>query len=128
MTPLNDNSTHTCSAFVAHKPQMTQIFKPAVCTTDQMSVTLVGEQMKCGQNVYVVGLKGADVGKPFNTWKTCKPRWQETLDSGVEWCNYDCSCTGGCEQVMVSRRPQALVDSSWILCDITQYCNGNCIN
>ena len=124
MTKLEDNSISTCSRFVADGHQYTQIFQQTTCTTDRMSVTLVGQDMKCVDNMYVVGLTGSEVGKANNKWKTCRPRWQTTTDDNLDWCIYDCICTGDCEQVMALRWPKKLADSSWTLCDIFYHCNG----
>ena len=121
---ITDNSVNTCSEFVADTPLHTQMFEQAVCTADQMSVTLVGKGIKCESNIYVVGLKGADVGKALNRWKRCKPRWQTTTNESVDWCIYDCHYLGGCEQIMLLRWPTSLTDSSWSLCEITLHCNG----
>ena len=80
--------------------------------------------MKCESNIYVVGLKGADVGKTQNTWKTCKPRWQTTTNESVDWCVYDCHCLGHCEQNMLLRRTKLMTNSSSSLCEIYQHCSG----
>jgi len=89
-----------------------------------MSVTLVGQHMRCIDNVYVVGLTGSDVGRRINSWKRCRPSWQTGTDDNADWCHYDCTCAGGCEQTMVLRWPKMLTDRSWTLCDISYYCTG----
>ena len=121
---LRDNSIQTCTSFVAGNLQYTQLFKKTYCSADVMTVTLVGRDMKCGQDLSVVGLTAADVNKPFNRWKTCKQIWQATGDDGAEWCSYECDCSGGCKQVMLLRWPKMLSDYSWTLCDISEHCNG----
>jgi len=123
-TNLNDNSIATCSQFVTDGHQHTQIFQQTICTIDRMSVTLVGQDMKCVDNMYVAGLTGSDVGKAINKWKRCRPRRQTTTDDNLDWCIYECICTGNCEQVMALRWPKKLADSSWTLCDISYHCSG----
>ncbi|KAK2143023.1 hypothetical protein LSH36_886g00038 [Paralvinella palmiformis] len=95
-TNLNDNSIATCSQFVTDGHQHTQIFQQTICTIDRMSVTLVGQDMKCVDNMYVAGLTGSDVGKAINKWKRCRPRRQTTTDDNLDWCIYECICTGYC--------------------------------
>ncbi len=121
---ITDNSIDTCSDFATDSPQYTQMFLQSNCSKDQMSVTLVGQDMKCDSNIYVVGLKGADVGKTLNKWKICKLRWQTTTSESVDWCFYECHCDGGCEQIMLLRWPKSLTDNSWRLCEIYQHCKG----
>ena len=120
MKYLHDDSTHTCSVFVAVHHGHTQIFDQAVCATDQVSVTLVGKEMNCLQDIYLAGLTGSDVEKARNRWRAC----HTTTDNGVDWCSFHCQCSGRCEQVMVLRWPQTPAHSSWTLCDIYQHCNG----
>ena len=90
VTCLNDNSSYTCSVFLEKNRPYTQIFEQAVCDNEQMSVTLMGNQMNCDENIYVVGLTESDVGKSVNRWKT-------SSENHAELCNYDCHCTGRCE-------------------------------
>ena len=116
---LRDNSIQTCASFVAGKFQYTQLFKETYCSVDVMTVTLVGRDMKCGQDFYVVGLTAADVNKTFNRWKTCKQTWQATGEDGSEWCSYECRCSGECKQVMLLRWPKQTSEGSWTLCDIS---------
>ena len=89
-----------------------------------MSVTSVGQDMRCVDNMYVVGLTGSDVRKANNKEKTFKPIWQTTVDDNVDWCMYDCICPVGCEHVMALRWPNKLTESSWTPCDISYYSNG----
>lgn len=124
VTPLNDNSTRTCSTFASTRRRHTQIFAQSVCSTDKMSITLVGQRMKCDNDLYVAGLAGSDVGKPLNKWQSCQRRWENTTDDGVEWCSFNCDCINGCDQIMVLRWPKILADTSWNLCDIIQSCTG----
>ncbi|KAK2140293.1 hypothetical protein LSH36_1399g00034 [Paralvinella palmiformis] len=126
VTPLNDNSTRTCSTFASTRPRHTQIFAQSVCSTDKMSITLVGQRMKCDNDLYVAGLAGPDVGKPLNKWQSCQRRWENTTDDGVEWCSFNCDCINGCDQIMVLRWPKILADTSWNLCDIIQSCTASC--
>ena len=127
VTYLNDNSTFTCSNFVTNRQQYTQIFKESFCADDQMSVTVVGRQMTCDNGLYVVGLSPPDVGKPLNKWKRCQQTWHITTDDDIEWCSYDCHCSGQCEQTMLLRWPKTMTDNSWTLCDIIQHCGGRII-
>ena len=124
ITNLNDDLIATCSRFATDKHQYTQIFKKVNCSNDRMSVTLIGQDMNCTDSIYVVGLTGSDAGKANNKWKTCLSRWQTTTDDNVDWCIYDCTCTGGCEELMVLRWPNILTSSSFTLCDISYHCNG----
>ena len=124
---ISDNSTDTCATFLASKLQHTQVFKESYCNADRMAVTVVGRNMKCDEDLYVVGLTVTDVNKPLNRWKTCKHIWQATNDDNTEWCSYECDCSRGCEQVMLLRWPKTLSDSSWTLCDISEHCNGKII-
>ncbi|KAK2145809.1 hypothetical protein LSH36_656g01083 [Paralvinella palmiformis] len=126
ITNLNDDLIATCSRFATDKHQYTQIFKKVNCSNDRMSVTLIGQDMNCTDSIYVVGLTGSDAGKANNKWKTCLSRWQTTTDDNVDWCIYDCTCTGGCEELMVLRWPNILTSSSFTLCDISYHCNGYC--
>ena len=121
---LRDSSPQTCSRFVSDKYQHTQLFKESYCNSDRMTVTVVGQDMGCGQDLYVVGLSAADVGKPLNRWKICKLTWNTTNADNMEWCSYDCDCSGGCEEVMLLRWPKPLSASTWTLCDISEHCNG----
>ncbi|KAK2159033.1 hypothetical protein LSH36_160g05008 [Paralvinella palmiformis] len=98
----------------------------AYCDVKRMTVTIVGQDMGCGQNLYIVGLTQPDIGKPLNRWKTCNQTWQKTNDDNVEWCSYDCDCSGVCEQVMLLRWPVTISESSWTLCDISEQCNDVC--
>jgi hypothetical protein len=121
---LNDNFTETCSNFVTNRRQHTQLFKERYCDVNKMTVTVVGREMGCGQGLYLVGLTKPDVGKPLNRWKMCKLNMEATTEDKVEWCSYDCDCSGGCEQVMLLRWPNMALNTSWTLCDISEHCNG----
>ena len=121
---LNDTSTLSCSKFVSDGTRYTQLFKQSYCNADHMSVTIVGLDMECEQDLYVVALSEDDVDKPLNRWKTCKVSWHTTSTDNKQWCSYDCECSRGCEQVMLLRWPKTPSASTWTLCDISEHCNG----
>ena len=125
VTYLNDNLTLTCSNFITNRQQYTQIFKESFCACDHMHVTVVGRHMACDNGLYVAGLSPPDVGKPLNKWKRCQKTYERyTTSNALEWCLYDCHCSGRCEQTMLLRWPKTMTDNSWTLCDIIQHCVG----
>ena len=109
---------------MASERHYTQLFKESNCNEEEMTVTVIGRDMKCGQDLYVVGLTAADVNRSLNTWRTCKQLGQAITEDNTEWSSYECHCSGGCKQVMLLRWPKQISESSWTLCDITEQCYG----
>ena len=98
VTHLDDNSTETCSRFVPSKHQHTQICKQFKCHRDLVTVSVVGEDMNYGQDLYIFGLTATEAGKPVNK---CLFLWEITTGNRTERSCYDCGCSSGCKQVII---------------------------
>ena len=97
ITMLYDDSAMTCAAFTASKMQQTKVYKTSSCSVDTLIVTIVGRDLGCYMDLYVVGMTSPEAGARRDRWAKCVPKWQAADQYSAEWCSFKCHCTGGCE-------------------------------
>jgi hypothetical protein len=116
---ITDNSPRTCATFNnsddTNSPRYTNFrIQVAHHKIDYANVTLIGTNLGCGHNLYVMPLSTAETEKWTGRWTTC-PVTEETTYKGKERCSYSCQCRGSCEEIQVLK---IINDNSWNVCHI----------
>ncbi|KAK2149841.1 hypothetical protein LSH36_435g04056 [Paralvinella palmiformis] len=84
---------------------------------DFVNVTVHGENIRCGHNLYAMPLTAAESKHWAGIWLAC-PSLEMLDDGGRRVCTFGCRCIGRCKEIQVCRRPADYADSSWTLCYI----------
>ena len=122
VTTMLDDSPDTCSQFNINPdspvPKFTIFrFELPEYRMDYINVTLIGNDLGCGYNLYISPLAEVETEKWTGRWKICHLE-ETSVDMGRENCTYHCKCLKGCEEFQVLKRPTTVQESSWILCDV----------
>ncbi|KAK2139347.1 hypothetical protein LSH36_1849g00001 [Paralvinella palmiformis] len=119
---LTDDSPDTCAIFSFNKetPHIRDtIFRVELTedNTDMINVTLIGSNLQCGHNLYVVPITEPEKASWKGIWIACS--FVETsIDEKGEKCLHQCHCSGRCEEIQIMKRPREGDDPSWNLCHI----------
>jgi len=122
-------STETCTPFMADqnvKLIQDSTFRIEVPDdkVDFVNVTVHGENIKCGHNLYAMPLTAAESKHWAGIWLAC-PSLEMLDDGGRRVCTFGCRCIGRCKEIQVCRRPADYADSSWTLCYVCLTYNAN---
>ena len=117
-----DDSPDTCSQFnISPESPIPKfsVFRYDVpeYRIDYVNVTLIGNDLGCGNNLYISPLAEVETEKWTGRWKSCHLE-ETSVDMGRETCTYHCKCPDDCKEIQVLRRATTIQESSWILCDI----------
>ncbi|KAK2144352.1 hypothetical protein LSH36_765g00005 [Paralvinella palmiformis] len=114
--------TDRCTQFVGDQTVHTEqysTFRLEVPETkvDLVTVTLLGENIACGYDLYVMPLTASQKLKWSGIWIVC-PLLKTALIAGRNRCTFGCQCKGHCREIQVTRRPLSSEKNSWTLCYI----------
>ena len=117
---LRDDNRETCTTFEADgRLETRQLTTFRVRSYDQraeyINVTLVGQNLSCSDNLYVMPLTAAQTKHWTGIWITC-PLLTTSVEGRFESCTFNCRCLGGCAEIQISKRPRKASESSWSLC------------
>ena len=119
---ISDDDPDTCANFNIgvdiHTPRdSTFRIEVADDIKDYANVTLIGNNLGCGHNLYVTPLSAAETEKWTGRWTTCSLK-EESMYGDKEICSYNCLFTGSCEEMQVIKSPRIVEDSSWTVCHV----------
>jgi len=119
---ISDDDPDTCANFNIgvdiHTPRdSTFRIEVADDIKDYANVTLIGNNLGCGHNLYVTPLSAAETEKWTGRWTTCSLK-EESMYGDKEICSYNCLFTGSCEEMQVMKSPRIVEDSSWTVCHV----------
>ena len=84
---------------------------------DLVNVTVLGENMTCGHDLYAMTLKSEQTATWKGIWLTCP--LLEMSDDRRRRCTFGCKCNGVCKEIQISRRPRSFAESTWTLCYVS---------
>ncbi|KAK2146152.1 hypothetical protein LSH36_628g00017 [Paralvinella palmiformis] len=120
---LTDDSVDTCALFAigvdADVPKRTK-FRISISdiVTDQVIVAMIGINMGCDREFYVMPLSQNDTLKWKGCWSVC-PLMESTRSEDKDNCLFDCQCSGSCREIQLIRNPNSTQDSGWSVCDMS---------
>ena len=117
---LRNDNNDTCTTFEADvRTEVSQLTTFRVRSYDEqaeyINVTLVGRNLSCANNLYVIPLTAAQTKHWTGIWTTC-PLLTTSVEGRLESCTFNCHCLGRCGEIQVSKRPRKATESSWSLC------------
>jgi len=115
-------SNETCTRFVADQNMQKEQYSSfridiPVEKLDFINVTVLGENITCGYDLYVMPLNTAETTTWKGIWVTC-PLLQTTTATGMnKRCVFRCQChLALCKEIQVYKRLRNYEEGSWILC------------
>jgi hypothetical protein len=124
-TNLADTSADTCATFTSVSTRATKLRYATTCPNTTLNVTIRGENMGCGKNLYMSPISEAEQGSWTGKWGSCQLDQNQMDPQGKEWCSYSCTCPEiGCQEVQLVRKPMPGEDSTWSLCTLFSQCDG----
>ena len=120
---LKDNSSETCTKFNSSDDstglQHTQFrMKAFPLDVGDINVTITGNNLGCGHNLYVSPLSPAQSENWIGRWTACQLEDKSTFGF-KERCAYWCKAPGHCKETQILKVPHQLNESFWEICQIT---------
>ncbi|KAK2159424.1 hypothetical protein LSH36_153g00063 [Paralvinella palmiformis] len=115
-------STETCTRFVPDQDMRKEQYSTFRIdipedSLDFVNITVQGENISCGYDLYVMSLTVAETTHWSGIWMAC-PLLEMTAAAGRnKRCIFRCQCNGVCKQIQAYRKPHNY-ESAWTLCSI----------
>ena len=129
---LTDDSVDTCALFAlgvdVDVPKRTK-FRISIpdIATDQVIVAMIGINMGCDREFYVMPLSQNDTLKWKGCWSVC-PLKEIKKSEDKDSCLFECQCSESCKEIQLIRNPHSIQDSTWSVCKMSlMYTPGNII-
>ena len=116
-------STETCTRFVPDQNIQTEQYSTFRIDIpeerlDSVIVIVLGENIGCGYDLYVMPLTVTETANWSGLWMIC-PLLETTAADGLnKRCVFRCECNGMCKKIQVCRRPHNYEETAWTLCSI----------
>jgi len=116
-------STETCTRFVPDQDMRKEQYSTFRIdipedSLDFVNITVQGENISCGYDLYVMPLTVAETTHWSGIWMAC-PLLEMTAAAGRnKGCIFRCQCSGVCKEIQICRRPHNYEESAWTLCSI----------
>ncbi|KAK2140599.1 hypothetical protein LSH36_1293g00031 [Paralvinella palmiformis] len=120
---LTDDSVDTCALFAlgvdVDVPKRTK-FRISIpdIATDQVIVAMIGINMGCDREFYVMPLSQNDTLKWKGCWSVCPLKEIKKFED-KDSCLFECQCSESCKEIQLIRNPHSIQDSTWYVCKMS---------